>query len=710
MNRIKRSLRVLIAAGTVATAGFFGTGIMMTPLVAQAAGCTSGTLVKGTPAAVYYCGSDGSRYVFPNQQTYNTWYSGFSDVKTMSDAEIAAIPLGGNVTYKPGVRLIKIQSIPKVYAVTQGGVLHWIANETAAKALYGSDWNQKVDDLPDWAWVDYGVGSNISSASDYSPSSAASGAQIGQNVFTHSSASSSSSSAASQATVTLSLSPYSSSLSSGQSTTATVNAYDPAGISSVRIFANGSVVQTCNGGGATGIQCTANIYAANYSGSSSISIYGQETNTNGATANSTSSSLLVSSSAGTVTVSLSPSSSTLAQGQSATITAYASDLSAGLTSIYVYANGSLVQTCNNLNGVSSTTCAATIYGSNYSVGSSVPIYATEINRNGASVSSSTTSLSVVSQGSSQGNGGASVTLSLAPYSSNLPSGQSTTVTATAYDPASLATVYIYANGSIVQTCSVSAGVTSYPCSANLYASNFTAGSNIAVYAQANNRNGQTTVSSTTNLAVGNTSSGTGSVTISLSPYSTSLPASGSTSVVATATDNTSGLSAIRIYVNGSLNKTCSNLNGTASSTCSTTIYGSSFANGSSVSVYATEVSMNGLSASSNTANLSVGNAAASGTATLSASLSPYSSSLPRNQTTRATFFVDDTYGISSINIYVNGSVYQACTGLGGVTSASCGATINGANYASGTVVSIYAQETNRSGGNSTSSTYSLTVN
>ena len=137
------------------------------PRVASAATPAAGSLVKGSLSAVYYVGSDGKRYVFTNDKAYFTWYTDFSTVQKISDTDLAAITIGGNVTYKPGVKMIKIQSDPKVYAVAHGGVLRWVSTEAAAVALYGSNWNTKIDDISDAFFTNYTVGTPISSASDF---------------------------------------------------------------------------------------------------------------------------------------------------------------------------------------------------------------------------------------------------------------------------------------------------------------------------------------------------------------------------------------------------------------------------------------------------------------------------------------------------------------------------------------------------------------
>ncbi|MBM5789695.1 hypothetical protein FJZ23_01215 [Candidatus Parcubacteria bacterium] len=129
-----------------------------------------GDLIRGQSySAVYYYGADGFRYVFPNDKTYFTWYKDFRSVKWLSDTDLASIQIGGNVTYKPGVKMLKINSDPRVYAVSQNGTLRPVSTETVAGALYGSDWNRQIDDVPDGFFGNYTIGGAIELASQYSP-------------------------------------------------------------------------------------------------------------------------------------------------------------------------------------------------------------------------------------------------------------------------------------------------------------------------------------------------------------------------------------------------------------------------------------------------------------------------------------------------------------------------------------------------------------
>ena len=143
------------------------TGAAYVASIAQPARAASaGDLIKmdGNPA-VYYLGSDLKRYVFPNQNTYNTWYADFSGVVTVAQSELESYAIGGNVTYRAGTRLGKITTDPKVYAVEPGGVLRWITSESVASDLYGSNWNTKIDDIPDPFFVNYSVGSDVTTSS-----------------------------------------------------------------------------------------------------------------------------------------------------------------------------------------------------------------------------------------------------------------------------------------------------------------------------------------------------------------------------------------------------------------------------------------------------------------------------------------------------------------------------------------------------------------
>ena len=136
-------------------------GLIVTPSTVLY--CVPGSLIRiPTNPSVYYCGSDGKRYVFPNARTYATWYKDFSAVQMITPEDMANIQLGGNVTYRPGVKLVKIQTDPKVYAVDRNGTLRWMQTSAIAAKYYGTAWAKSVEDVPDVFFTDYTVGNPVS--------------------------------------------------------------------------------------------------------------------------------------------------------------------------------------------------------------------------------------------------------------------------------------------------------------------------------------------------------------------------------------------------------------------------------------------------------------------------------------------------------------------------------------------------------------------
>lgn len=142
--------------------------ILMGRLVKLA--CPSEAAADHACRAVYYVGADNVRHVFPSGKVFFTWYVDWSGVQTVTEMELVAYPLGANVRHKPGVRMVKRASDPKVYAVARGGVLRHITTEEVATALYGTDWNKKIDDISDVFASAYTIGASVVSAGDFSPS------------------------------------------------------------------------------------------------------------------------------------------------------------------------------------------------------------------------------------------------------------------------------------------------------------------------------------------------------------------------------------------------------------------------------------------------------------------------------------------------------------------------------------------------------------
>jgi len=118
---------------------------------------------KAETPAVYYYGADKKRYVFPTDKVFYSWFTqeDFKRVRVVSAQTVGNITIGGNITYRPGYRLIKIRTVPRVYAVGANKTLHWIENEGVARQLFGAQWSKKVHDVGDTLFGNYQVGSPV---------------------------------------------------------------------------------------------------------------------------------------------------------------------------------------------------------------------------------------------------------------------------------------------------------------------------------------------------------------------------------------------------------------------------------------------------------------------------------------------------------------------------------------------------------------------
>lgn len=131
--------------------------------------CSADSEVNDPCRAVYYFGNDGTRHAFPNEKVYFSWYDDFNDVVIISDEIMASIRLGSNVTYRPGVTMVKFVTVNTVYVVGTAGELRAIDSESTAAAIYGSDWNKKIDDISDAFFPNYIFGDDVDDADDYDP-------------------------------------------------------------------------------------------------------------------------------------------------------------------------------------------------------------------------------------------------------------------------------------------------------------------------------------------------------------------------------------------------------------------------------------------------------------------------------------------------------------------------------------------------------------
>ena len=123
------------------------------------AGVSVGDIVKSDKTAdLFFVGADHKKHVFPNQAIYNSWYADFSKVKTISEADLDMLVSGTDIVVREGTYLVKRTSASKIYAVDNNGLLLWVSSERILNDLYGTNWKNRLLELPDNIFNKYTIG------------------------------------------------------------------------------------------------------------------------------------------------------------------------------------------------------------------------------------------------------------------------------------------------------------------------------------------------------------------------------------------------------------------------------------------------------------------------------------------------------------------------------------------------------------------------
>jgi hypothetical protein len=156
----KKKINIKINKEILTLFSFFLFFFLSSPALALSDSLDTDTVYKiPESSSLFYLGDDLHRYIFPNSGTFDSWYDNYDDVVEVDADILNNTPIRGLVTVKPGGDTwVKIQSDPKVYTVSNGGILHWIPTENAAIELAGSDWAERIIDLPDTVFAGYTIG------------------------------------------------------------------------------------------------------------------------------------------------------------------------------------------------------------------------------------------------------------------------------------------------------------------------------------------------------------------------------------------------------------------------------------------------------------------------------------------------------------------------------------------------------------------------
>jgi hypothetical protein len=504
-----------------------------------------------------------------------------------------------------------------------------------------------------------------------------------------------------------------------------VNASDSNGVNHIDLYVNGGLIKTCYASSCEYDQT----YSSNGLSTRSIPFYAVATDNYGYTTNGSSNqdvltvSQNTSASAGNNSANaqtqngisfwtwLDPNQTNIGQNQFMNF--YVGTWSQqGINTVQIYVNGNVKQTCNLNNATGNQQCSVSLYGGDYGLNTTVSINAKITDGNGQVAWTPVQNLYVVTNGSTgtttSNPSDISTWFTLNPTGSTLNRNSSVTMNVSGSANQGLSTINVYANGGLIRTCNFSQAYGTQTCTATVYGSNYSSGSQLTLNTQATDVNGMTAWSNSQVLTVqdNGTTNGNGNASswVSSSPDTTTLTQGQS----ATFTVNASapqGLQRIDVYVNGSIANTCNYGNTYSTMQCSTVITANSYANGSNVYVNAKITDSSGNTSWSGSRNYTVtssNNSNQNGTNTNTNGStwvwsSPETSTLSQGQSATFSVGANDPDGIQRLDIIANGVTVNTCNLGNAYGNQQCSTTISANNYTVGTSVFVNAKMTDAYG-------------
>ena len=533
--------------------------------------------------------------------------------------------------------------------------------------------------------------------------------------------------------------PNVSSITNNQSVTYNVSAQHASGLNRIEIWVNGSVRKTCTLSSTSANQtCSFTLNGSDYPLNTQVAFNAKVVGRSGEYQavwtplmhlNVTDSSNYNNSNTNNTNgygisawQALDPNVSTIARDQNVSYTVTAQSPN-GLGRIEVYVNGILRRSCSLSSTSANQTCTYAIYGGDYSIGSQVAVNAKVVGTGGdyqavwtPSTYLTVTDTSYNSNNNNSTNGyGISAWQTLDPNVSTIARNQNVTYTVTAQHPNGLNRAEIYVNGILRRSCALSSTSANQTCTYSIYGGDYAAGTQVTVNAKVVGVSGEYQAVWTPTLTLSvtdtNNSNNNSSNNYGISAWQTLDPNVSTISRSQSVTYNVgaqsaNGLNRVEIYVNGSLNRTCSLSSTSANQSCSTSIYGGNYAAGTYVSINAKVVGTGGEYQAVWTPLTYVAiatDAASNNNQTSSQGVSvwqwtdPNVSTIANNQNVTYTVTAQHPNGLNRIEIWVNGSVRQTCSLAQTSSNQTCSYTIYGGNYPVGTQIAFNAKAVGRDG-------------
>jgi hypothetical protein len=100
----------------------------------------------------FHCApQNGKRYLYPDDDTFLSWYPDFSLVKTVSDQDVSKTESGGTIAIRPGARRVTDETGAIFYSVGLCATRHLIPDAIGNK-MYGSNWASDAVVIPAAYW------------------------------------------------------------------------------------------------------------------------------------------------------------------------------------------------------------------------------------------------------------------------------------------------------------------------------------------------------------------------------------------------------------------------------------------------------------------------------------------------------------------------------------------------------------------------------
>ncbi len=127
-----------------------------------------GTVFKiKTAPQVYYVAENKIAYGIPDEATFFSWFPSFNKIQIYPKGTIGNTVSKSILTIKPGARVVKFGTDPRLYTISKGARVRWIRDEETLRQLFGNNWESYLATLNAKRKSDYILGTDIKKTADF---------------------------------------------------------------------------------------------------------------------------------------------------------------------------------------------------------------------------------------------------------------------------------------------------------------------------------------------------------------------------------------------------------------------------------------------------------------------------------------------------------------------------------------------------------------